>query len=81
MKRLTDSQKKESLQKILISLKFPKQYFIFSVNNGTNMLFSIASNTDLGGINIHSDFMSYDKIDCYLMGYYHGTINKFNLDL
>lgn len=76
--KLSDTGKMEALNNALISFKFPKKYFLQSANKGNNQKFCIASKSDLGGINTHSIFMSYEETNCYLRGWYDAKSKKFN---
>ncbi len=53
----------------LLSFNFPAKYFIFSMNKGANTVFAIAKNDKTVGLDTVTGFMSYDKMNAYLIGY------------
>lgn len=66
---LTTESKTAALNNALRSFDIPEKYFIHSANTGRNSKFAIASKSELGGINTHSAFMSYEELNMYLSGY------------
>jgi len=76
MKRLSINQKIEALQNGLITYKFPKKYFVSTADKRCGERFAIASKSESGGINIHSNFMSYEGFNAYLLGYYDAKMKK-----
>lgn len=75
MPKLTFNNKKEALQNALRSFGFSEKYFIQNADARLGHKFAIATKTETGGINIHSNFMTYDEMNCYLFGYYN-ALNK-----
>lgn len=73
MKTLTPDQKIEALQNAMTSYKFPVKYFV----HHTAPLFCIASKSELGGINTHTRFMTYEEFNAYLQGYNAAKTLKF----
>ena len=77
MKRLTIDQKIEALQNGMAFYKFPKKYFVQVADKRIGQKFSIASKTDNGGLNIHSNYMTYEEFNTYLLGYCDAKMKKF----
>lgn len=75
MNRLTITQKKEALNNALRSFMFPEKYFIWPSDARLGQRFSIATGGMYSGINIHSNFMTYNEMNCYLFGYYNAINN------
>ena len=75
MKNLTPTQKIEALNNGLKSFKLPEQYFIHPANGGGKMKFAIAQKSYLGGINCQTAFMTYEEMNCFLMGYNRAQIS------
>lgn len=69
MSTLSFTQKKEALNNALVHYSIPSKYFVHMVTGGSNVKFALATSTELGGIFCHSSFMTYDEMNCYLMGY------------
>lgn len=68
MKKLTYKQKKEALTNALENYKFNSKYFIQQSDQRLGQKFAIASETD-GALYIHTNYMSYDEINCFFVGY------------
>lgn len=75
---MTISAKQETLQNSLRTFNFPAKYFIQIADRRIGHKFALASNTDNGGLNVHSSFMTYDEFNCYLRGYYDAKMKKYN---
>lgn len=75
MVKLNFKQKKEGLSNALVSFGFPEKYFIQNSDGRLGQKFAIASNTDNGGVNVHTNFMTYDEMNCFFIGY-HTAINN-----
>jgi hypothetical protein len=85
MNRLTITQKKEALNNALRSFKFPEKYFIwpsdarlgqrFAIATGEMATGEMATGEMYSGINIHSNFMTYNEMNCYLFGFYNAINN------
>ena len=75
MKKISLNRKKEFLSNALISYKFPEKYFIINADGRLGERFAIATKTDNGGINVHTNYMTYDEMNCYFIGY-HAAINN-----
>lgn len=74
---MTISEKKEALDNSLSHFGFPKKYFIVTADKRIGHKFSLGSNSDHGGVNIHSNYMTYDEFNAYLKGWYDAKMNKF----
>lgn len=74
---MTTEAKKEALNNALKHYNFDEKYFIYSVNKGANIRFSIASNNEIGGIHSHTRFMTYDEVNAYLRGYNDATLHRY----
>jgi hypothetical protein len=74
---MTIQKKTEALQNALENYKFPKKFFIQIADGRIGHKFAIASKTEDGGLNIHSNFMTYDEFNAYLFGWYDATMKKF----
>lgn len=72
---MTFNQKKEALSNALISFGFPKHYFIQNGDARIGHRFAIAKNGDAGGLSCFTDFMTYEEMNCYFMGYYRALTN------
>lgn len=72
---MTFNQKKEALQNSLISFRFPDKYFIQNADGRLGHKFAIASNTENGGVMVHTNYMNYDEMNCFFMGY-NAAVNK-----
>lgn len=77
MKKLSISQKTEALNNSLASFKFPQKYFISLADARLGQRFAISEKTENGGLSIHSNYMTYDEMNCYLMGYEAGRNNRY----
>lgn len=77
MAKLSIQEKIDDLQNQMVNYKFPKKYFIHLVDGRIGQKFAIASKTENGGINIHSNFMTYEEFNSYLIGYYDAKMKKF----
>ena len=75
MNKLTVIQKNEALDNAMRSFKFPEKYFICPAAVFREIKFAIASFGEIGDVNIHSIFMTYDEMNCYLKGYYNAINN------
>ncbi len=69
MVRLSVTQKKQALENALRSFKFPKKYFMQQSDARLGQKFAVASNGSSGSLNVHTNFMTYDEMNCFLMGY------------
>lgn len=69
MKKLTATEKVEALTNGLRHYKISEKYFIYHVNLGRDMKFTIASKSETGGINTHTKFMDYKEFNAFLLGY------------
>lgn len=78
MKKLTFNQKKESLTSDLKNYKFSDKYFIQHSDQRLGQKFAIASNIDNGAISIHTDYMTFDEMNCFFTGYYIALNNPLN---
>jgi len=74
---MTFQAKKEALQNALVSFNFPKKYFIQNADGRMGHKFTLASNTENGGIDTHSNYLTYDEFNSYLKGWYDAKMNKF----
>ena len=81
MKKLSLSQQKEALTNSLKSYKFDDNYFVQVADKRIGKKFAIATNTEFGGLQIHSNYMSYDEFNAYLFGIYHAKTNKYIINL
>ena len=75
MNRLTITQKKEALDNALRSFKFPEKYFIRKSDSRIGQKFAITTFDEPGSLNTHSNFMTYDEMNCFLRGYYNAINN------
>lgn len=73
---MTKTEKIDALNNGLQHYKFPKKYFV-KPDEIKGQKFAIASRNDNGGINIHSNFMTYSEFNSYLFGYYDAKSKKF----
>jgi hypothetical protein len=76
-KKLSETEKVNTLENSMKSFKFPKKYFIYRVNAGANIKFCIASKNEVGGIHTHSGFKTYDEMNQYLMGWNAAKTKKY----
>ena len=73
---MTVTQKKEALQNALTSFGFDKDYFVEIADKRMGHKFAIATLNSHSGSNIHSNFMTYDEFNAYLLGYSAAKFNK-----
>lgn len=73
--KISIQQKIDALDNALRSFNFNEQYFI--VADGYGKVFAIASNREIGGLNTHVGYMSYDNLNSYLRGYNDSQKGKF----
>jgi hypothetical protein len=66
---MTIQQQQEALNNALRHFKFPKEYIIQSTFAGRANKFQIASKIDQYGYNTHTNLMTYEEMNAYLMGY------------
>lgn len=59
----------QSLNNSLRYFGIPDKYFIFAHVKRVKAKFVISSKTEIGGLNSHSRFMTYDEMNSYLQGY------------
>lgn len=69
MKKLSFTEKKQALTNALRSFGIPEKYFIADGGARLNRTFVLASNSSVGGRNLHTDLMTYEEFNCFLMGY------------
>ena len=62
------TQKQQALTNALRSFNFNPIYFIEIGDKRMGQKFAIASRTETS-LKIHSNYMTYEEMDCYLMGY------------
>jgi len=78
---MTVDAKIQALENSLKSFGFNEKLFIYSVGNGKNVKFAVASKNENGGLKTHSNFYTYDEMNAYLFGYYNAiNINKISKD-
>lgn len=77
MAKLNLNQKIESLNNSLKYFNFPTKYFIFPADKRLGSKFSLASNTEHGGISTHTSFMTFEEFNAWFMGYLAATNKKF----
>jgi hypothetical protein len=65
----TVDRKIEALTNSLRYFNIPDKYFIQSSDKRLGHKFVIASKGELGGLHSHSNYMSYEEMNAYLMGY------------
>lgn len=75
MKTLTLKEKKQALTNALAFYQIPQKYFITESDRRCGQRFAIASESTFGGINVHSNFATYDEMNYYLKGYGCGMNN------
>ena len=75
MQKLTYTQQKEALTNSLKSFNIPEKYFIQKSDARLGKKFAIAHNTESGGLQVCTNFMTYEEMNCFLMGY-SKAINK-----
>ena len=78
---MTGAAKKEALNNALKHYGFDDIYFIYPVNKGANIKFSIASNNETGGLKTHTRFMTYDEVNAYLQGYNDARLHTYSTKL
>jgi hypothetical protein len=64
---MTQSEKKESLTKLLRISDLKQNYFI-TTDQITGKRFAVAEFGEPGSVNVKSNFMTYDEIYCFFMG-------------
>ena len=74
---LSEIEKQNALENAMKAFNFPKKYFIYRVNAGSNVKFCIATKNEIGGMDTHSAFKTYDEMNQYLMGWNAGKTKKF----
>lgn len=74
---MTTQNKIEALNNAMKYYKFPKKFFVVISDGRIGNKFAIGSNTDNGGLDVHSNYMSYDEFNAYLFGYYDAISKKF----
>ena len=66
----------QTLENLLYNCKLSKKYFLKKDEiEGKNIAF--ASRSEDGGVNIHSNFMTYTEMKAYLFGLYDGLNKKY----
>lgn len=77
MKRLTFKEKKEALENSLVSLGLDKKYSIEPSDARLGQRFAIAVKTE-NSVNIKTEFMTYDEMNCFINGYQRALNNPLN---
>lgn len=77
MKRMTFQQKKEALQNALYHYNFPAKYFVEGADARMGARFAIHSKLESGGMQCHTNFMTYEEFNAWLFGHAAGRINQF----
>ncbi len=73
MQKLTYTQQKEALTNALKSFNIPEKYFIQKSDARLGKKFAIATDDH----NTHTNFMTYEEMNCFLMGYNKATTKPF----
>lgn len=66
---MTIAEKRDALNNSLRTFNFPDKFFIVQSDRRTGLRFAIASNTEIGGIQLHSGYYTYEEMNSFLMGY------------
>lgn len=69
-------QQKEALSNFLKVFDKNQKYFIEIADRRIGKKFAISENTENGGINTKSNFMTYDEMNCFFMGMLTITENR-----
>jgi hypothetical protein len=69
MKKLTFKREKEGLENALKHYGFDDNYFILPIDGRLGLKYAIASKTEFGGLQTHTNYMTYDAFNAYLFGY------------
>lgn len=80
MNKLTYQQQKKALTNSIRHFKFDPKYFIQETLDGRiGKKFAIASNSETGGVNVHTRFMTYYEFNTiWFAGYLQATQKPFN---
>ena len=79
MKKLTIEQQKIALLNFLRLFDPTQKYFITKADGRIGKKFAIAEFAEPGAINIKSNFMTYEEMNCYFMGILAIMENRINL--
>ena len=79
MKRLTTTEKKESLTVALRNLILPAECMIVNADGRLGSRFAIAVPSASGGISVKTGYMSYEEMNSFIFGYYKGLTKSLSL--
>lgn len=65
----TLEQQKANLNEALRYYNFDANYFALPIDGRLGKKFAIASNTEFGGLQTHSDYMTVKEFEYYLLGF------------
>ena len=77
MIKLSIVSKHEALTNALDSCGIHPKYFIVYGDGRLGRKFAIATNTEKGGIQTHTNYMTYEEMNAFLMGYNTAQTNPF----
>ena len=75
---MTVNQKKDALSNALRNYKFADKYFIQLADARMGHKFAIGSRTEATSLQIHTNFMTYEEMNAYFMGYYKALSKPLN---
>ncbi len=81
MKRLTQAQKIEGLTNFLRMVSTNESLYIQPIDGRLGSKFGIANREFVGGgVNVHSNYMTYEEMNCYFMGVLAVKENRVKFD-
>jgi len=75
---MTIDKKVEALTNALKSFNFPQWCYIETSDKRLGHRFAIAKKGEHGTVSILTNFVNYEEMNCFLMGYNKALTNPFN---